>query len=92
MVESLENFSIIQHIRRDGNCEIYAAIEGLLNCLISLTTNETLFRKEVYDFIDHHINSVLTNFQFKQKILDPGQRRERLCEKSVREDVMKRVW
>ena len=59
-------------MKGDGNCGVYAAVEGLLNCLIAVTTNVKDFRKEVRDFIDTNRNEVLMNFTFSGKLLKNG--------------------
>ena len=43
----LSEFGLIQDVLGDGNCGIYAAMEGLLNCLIPVVTNVIAFRKKV---------------------------------------------
>ena len=73
----LLKFGLIQNVRGDGNCGVYAAVEGLLNCLIPVSTDVKTFRKEVRDFIDNNRNKVLCNFSFKGKKLKNGKMRGR---------------
>ena len=60
--DTLSTYGTLQDVEGDGNCGVYAAVEGLLNCLIAVTTDVEKFRKEVHDFIDGHRKEVLTNF------------------------------
>ena len=76
----------------DGNCGIYAAMEGLLNCNIKVKTDVNLFRKEVHDYIGSNMNNVLSNFSFSGKILPDGRTRGKKKEEWLTNDVMARIW
>ena len=65
--QQLYSFGMIQNVIGDGNCGVYASIEGLLNNLIPVTTDVKLFRKQVYDYIDNNRDIVLPNFTFTGK-------------------------
>ena len=41
----LLKFGLIQNVRGDGNYGVYAAVEGLINCLIPVSTKVKTFRK-----------------------------------------------
>ena len=71
---------------------MYAAVEGLLNCLIAVTTDVEKFRKEVHDFIDTHQQEVLTNFTFSGKLKKDGTVRGKRRNDWLTDVVMKRIW
>ena len=56
--KKLQCFGMVQNVKGDSNCGIYAAIEGLLDCFILTTTDVSIFRREVYDYIDKHRCSI----------------------------------
>ena len=41
--KKLQYFGMFQNVIGDGNCGIYAAIEGLLNCMLLITTDVNIF-------------------------------------------------
>ena len=88
----LSEFGVIQNVKGDGNCGIYSIMEGLLNCLIPVVTDEPVFRKEVRDYIDIHRNEVLSNFSFAGKILKSGKVRGKEGNDWIEKDVMARMW
>ena len=88
--DKLSEFGQIQNVKGDGNCGVYAAVEGLLNCLIAVTTNVKEFRKEVRDFIDTNRNEVLMNFTFSGKLLKNGTVRGKKRDDWIENDVMKK--
>ena len=90
--DNLSKFGRINNVRGDGNCGVYAAIEGLLNCLVAVTTNVKVFRKEVHDYIDKHCNEVLMNFHFSGKLLKDGTVRGKKRDNWIEKDVMKRMY
>ena len=90
--DTLSKFGKIQNVKGDGKCGVYSAVEGLLNCLIAVTTNVKDFRKEVRDFIDTNCNEVLMNFTFSFKLLKNGTVRGKKRDDWIENDVMKRMW
>ena len=88
----LSEFGLIQDVLGDGNCGVYAALEGLLNCLIPVVTNVIAFRKEVRDFIFNNRNEVLSNFSFAGKILKSGRVRGRRRDDWLEKEVEARMW
>ena len=60
---------MIKNVRGDSNCGFYAAVEGLLNCLILVSTDVKTFRKETHDLIDNNRDKVLSNLNCIGKIL-----------------------
>ena len=66
---------MVQNVKGDGNCGIYAAIEGLLDFLILITTDVNIFTREMYDYIDKHRDYILCNFTFSGKKLLNGRTR-----------------
>ena len=79
-------------MRGDGNCGFYAAMEGLLIFLISVTTDVKSFRKEVHDYIDMHRNEVLVDFYFSVRLHKDRTIRGRERDDWIEKDVMKRIW
>ena len=90
--KKLQCFGVIQNVTGDGNCGIYAAIEGLLDCRMSITTDVHIFRREMYDYIDKHRDSILCNFNFSGKKLLNGKVRGKTRDNWLTNDVMKRIW
>ena len=90
--DALSKFGTIQDVIGDGNCGVYAAIEGLLNCLIAVTIDVGKFRKEVHDFVDTHRKEVLTNFTFSGKLKKDGSLRGKRRDDWLSDVVMKRIW
>lgn len=90
--DDLSKFGRINDVKGDGNCGIYVAIEGLLNCLIAVKTDVKLFRRQVHDFIDKNRNEVLMNYSFSGKLLKDGTVRGKKRDDWIENDVMKRMW
>ena len=64
---------MIHNVTGDRNCGIYAAIEGLIDCMMSITTYVHIFWREMYDYIDKHRDSILCNFNFSGKTFINGR-------------------
>ena len=79
---------MIQNVKTNESCEIYSAMEGLLNYLIPVITDVPTFRKEVRDYIDTHSNEVLSNFSFSGKILSSGKVRRKKRDDWIEKDVI----
>ena len=90
--DTLSKYGNLQDVVGDGNCGVYAAVEGLLNCLIAVTTDVEKFRKEVHDFIDTHRKEVLTSFTFSGKLKKDGTVRGKRRDDWLTDVVMKRIW
>ena len=88
----LLKFGLIQNVRGDGSYGVYAAFDGLINCLIPVSTKVKTFRKKVRDFIDNNRDKVLCNFSFKGKKPKNGKMRGIIRNSWLEDDVMKRMW
>ena len=90
--EALSKFGQTEDVMGDGNCGVYAAIEGLLNCLIAVTTDVKMFRKEIHDFVDTHRKEILRNFSLSGKLKKNGTVRGKRRDDWLTDVVMKRIW
>ena len=52
------SFGVIQNVKGEGNCGAYAAVEGLLNCLIPVSTDVKRFEKR------HMISLIIMEIRF----------------------------
>ena len=88
----ISKHGIIQNVCGNGNCGIYASMEGLLKAGITCTIDVNIFRKNVYDYISKNIKSVLPQLQFSGKRKKSGAIRGKMREQYITTEVLDRIW
>ena len=90
--KEISRYGIIQNVLGDGNCGIYASMEGLRKAGIKCTLDVNTFRKNVYDYIIKNIKNIVPQLTFSRKKMASGTMRGKTREQFIKTEILDRIW